>query len=100
MLCIDLQSAHACKEIVGEVDKSGGNYYSLKGNVWNLDFTIVSGRTSDRKLKLHTQQQCNALRYLETLTHAQSLALIQNMKVVSRVTSLASKFIISEIQLN
>ena len=34
---------------------------------------------------------CNALRYWETVKDAQSLAIIQYMKVESRVTSLAFK---------
>ena len=31
------------------VDKTDGEF---KGNVWSLNFTFVSSRTSDRKLKL------------------------------------------------
>ena len=66
------------------------------GNVKSSDFTFVSSRTFDRKLiwirkRMRNNNNVfvdyNALRYWETITYAQLLVLIQNMKVESRVAS-------------
>ena len=68
----------------------------FKGNVWSLDLTFASSKTSNPKLKLiklrkHSNNMlfdCNAFRCSEIITHAQSLVIIQNMKVESSETPL------------